>query len=307
MAGTQAFIAFAASNGSTILTYNVTDASKGGGLKCTPISLHVLDMRVQIVGNSIAMLVKIQLQPNQSTVLNHVWNRGPSVSDFQPSAHAFDATDLSGLRTIDMASGESSSSAALPHQVLKNRHGVLNTVGWGIVLPCGVLAARYLRFADPAWFYIHVFLQLSGFTLGVAGWATGMRLGDYSKGIVHHKHRSIGITLFAISIVQVFALLLRPKKDHKIRKAWNIYHYSLGASILILGISNIFYGFDILSPQKKWRRAYIGVLIGLAILTLCLEVVSWAYTFRKKAVGRKPEGAQIGGAHSITNGYRQDV
>ncbi|KAH7307671.1 hypothetical protein KP509_22G071600 [Ceratopteris richardii] len=295
MAGTQAFIAFAASNGSTILTYNVTQASMAGGLNCTPISLHVLDMRVQIVGTSIAMLVSLQLQPNQSSVLNLVWNRGSSVSNFQPGAHSLAAADLSGLLTLDMASGDGTVSAASAHQLLKNRHGVLNTVGWGVVLPCGVLVARYLRFADPLWFYAHVFLQLSGFTLGTAGWATGLGLGNSSPGIVYHKHRSIGIALFAISVIQVFALLLRPQRDHKIRKLWNTYHYILGTGILALGILNIFYGFDILSPPKKWRLAYIYVMIAFAGLTLCLEIATWGtYVFKSRSSEKKPQGTHIG-------------
>ncbi|KAI5070241.1 hypothetical protein GOP47_0014584 [Adiantum capillus-veneris] len=309
MAGTQAFIAFDASNGSTILTYNVTEASKQSGLKCTPISLHVLDMQVQISGTSIHMLVSIQLEANQSTTLHHVWNRGSTVSDFQPGIHAFTQTDLSGLKTIDMASGVGTTSGfQSPHQTLKNRHGVLNTVGWGILLPCGVLAARYLRFTDPTWFYLHVFMQMSGFILGVAGWATGLRLGDYSVGVVYHKHRNVGIALFTIATLQVTALLLRPKKDHKIRKVWNIYHYTLGTTILILGILNIFYGFDILSPPGKWRRAYVGVLIALGVLTVCFEIASWAFTIHnnRKAKDKLP-GGHVGGVHSVENGYRQDV
>lgn len=306
MAGTQTFIAFAASNGSTILTYNVTAASKGGGLKCTPISLHVLDMQVEIVGTSILMLVTIQLEPNQSTALNHVWNRGDSVSNFQPSAHSFAAADLSGMKVIDMASGAGLSSGFTPpHQHLKNRHGVLNTVGWGILLPCGVLAARYLRFTDPTWFYAHVFLQLSGYILGVAGWATGLRLGNYSAGVTYHKHRIIGIAVFTIATLQVTALLLRPKKDHKIRKAWNFYHYILGTTILVLAILNIFYGFDILSPPGKWRRAYVGVLIALAILTVCLEILRLTFAHRKRSGEAKPQGAHVGGVHSVGNGFRE--
>lgn len=103
------------------------------------------------------------------------------------------------------------------------------------------------------------------------------------------------------------ALLLRPKKDHKIRKAWNFYHYALGVTILVLGILNIFYGFDILSPPKKWRRAYVGVLIALAVLTVCLELLSWIHTYMRKGSQDKIEGAHVGGVHGVGNGFRQDV
>ncbi|KAL8131141.1 hypothetical protein AgCh_007171 [Apium graveolens] len=35
-----------------------------------------------------------------------------------------------------------------------------------------------------------------GGVVGVAGWGTGLNLGNDSPGIVHHKHRSVGIALF---------------------------------------------------------------------------------------------------------------
>ena len=120
MVGTQAFIAFQASNGSTILTYNLS--SYDGGFSCAPIDLEVLSTQVQILaGTTIQMLVSLRLQPNQSTSLNHVWNRGPSVSNFIPASHDLDAADLLGLKTIDMATGSSNFTLSAPsRQTLKN-------------------------------------------------------------------------------------------------------------------------------------------------------------------------------------------
>lgn len=37
---------------------------------------------------------------------------------------------------------------------------------------------------------------------------------------------------------QVFALLLRPNKDHKYRIYWNIDHHSIGYSVIIMSIIN---------------------------------------------------------------------
>eukprot|EP00250_Pteridium_aquilinum_P010302 c19279_g1_i1 orf=263-1489(-) len=309
MDGTQAFIAFQAPNGSTILTYNVTTNTEAGApLACTPISLRVLDMGVEISGMRINIFVSLLLPSNQSnatTLLNHVWNRGPAVSGFQPAPHSFSPKDLSGLKTINMSSGIISFEAPQPpHYLLKNRHAMLNTVGWGILLPGGVIAARYLRpLADPAWFYVHVIMQMAGYALGVAGWATGLSLGNYSIGVVYKKHRFIGIALFAISTLQVMAILLRPKKEHKIRKGWNFYHYTLGATILALGIINIFFGFDILSPQPKWRHAYIGVLGALAALIVVFEITNWIHTLSKKhSTKGKMQGVNIGGAYVFEKG-----
>lgn len=68
---------------------------------------------------------------------------------------------------------------------------------------------------------------------------------------------------------------MRPKKDHKYRKYWNVYHHAVGYSVIILSIVNIFEGFDALDPEKKWKRAYIGVLIALGANFLWLEAYTW--------------------------------
>lgn len=90
--------------------------------------------------------------------------------------------------------------------VVSQRHGILNTVSWGILFPIGVIIARYLRTlpsADPVWFYVHVFCQFSAYVIGVAGWGTGLKLGVESPGIIYRAHRNIGIALFCFATLQV--------------------------------------------------------------------------------------------------------
>ncbi|XAR60909.1 hypothetical protein NMG60_11034452 [Bertholletia excelsa] len=137
--------------------------------------------------------------------------------------------------------------------------------------------------ADPAWFYLHVFCQISAYAIGVSGWATGLKLGSESAGIQYTGHRNIGIALFCLATVQVFALFLRPKKEHKLRFYWNIYHHSLGYAIVILGILNVFKGLDILSPEKKWKSAYIIVIAVLGGIALFLEAITWVVVLKRKS------------------------
>lgn len=84
------------------------------------------------------------------------------------------------------------------------------------------------------------------------------------------------------NLVQVFALLLRPKPDHKYRFYWNIYHHTIGYTVIALSISNIFEGFDILDPEKKWKKAYIGVLIFLGVNAALLEAFTWFVVLKRK-------------------------
>ncbi|TVU04976.1 hypothetical protein EJB05_48123, partial [Eragrostis curvula] len=163
----------------------------------------------------------------------------------------------------------------------QHTHGVLNAVSWGLLLPMGAIFARYLKTfksADPAWFYLHVI----GYAVGVSGWATGIHLGNLSQGITYSVHRSIGIAVFALGTLQIFALFLRPKPDHKFRFYWNVYHHSMGYAIIILGIINIFKGMTILNVAQKWKTAYIIAICILGAIALILEAVTWLIVLKRR-------------------------
>ena len=73
-------------------------------------------------------------------------------------------------------------------------------------MPIGAMMARYLKvfkFANPAWFYIHVACQCSAYIIGVAGWATGIKLGNDNPITLSTIHRNVGIALFALGTLQV--------------------------------------------------------------------------------------------------------
>ncbi|KAG6677799.1 cytochrome b561 and DOMON domain-containing protein At3g25290-like [Carya illinoinensis] len=100
---------------------------------------------------------------------------------------------------------------------------------------------------------------------------------------LHTDHRNIRVALFCLATVQIFALFLRPKKDHKYRLYWNIYHHALGYAILVLGILNIFKGYDILQPAKNWKSAYIIVIIVLGAIAFLLEAITWIVVLKRKS------------------------
>lgn len=88
---------------------------------------------------------------------------------------------------------------------------MLNAVSWGIMLPVGGMVARWLKEfipQSPAWFYLHVSCQLMGYSVGAAGWGTGLKLGSQSEGITYTTHRNIGIALFSLGTLQVHQSLL---------------------------------------------------------------------------------------------------
>lgn len=239
---------------------------------------------------SLTIFAKIKVPADlaaQGTV-NQVWQVGPGVGeDGKLEKHDFAAANLKSKATLDLKTGQSSSSSGGDTRVKKkNIHGILNAVSWGILFPVGAMIARYIRTfesADPAWFYLHVFCQISAYAIGVAGWGTGLKLGSESPGIQYSVHRSIGIAVFVLATVQIFALFLRPKKEHKYRFYWNIYHHSLGYAILVLGILNVFKGFSILRPEHKWKLAYMIVIISLGGISLLLEAITWVVVLKRKS------------------------
>lgn len=284
MVGTQAIVAYQQSNGS-MRVYRSNIASYQTGLPEGDLSFKASDLSATLTGNEITILATLEL-PKGSTTVNQVWQDGP-LSGNAPGRHALTGPNVQSSATLDFLSGQSGSVAGGGSSRIRKRniHGVLNAVSWGILMPLGAVIARYLKVfksADPAWFYIHITCQSTAYVVGVAGWATGLKLGSESSGIQYSTHRTIGILLFCLGTLQVFALLLRPKKEHKYRVYWNVYHHSVGYLVINISIINVFKGFDILNPDKKWKNAYISVIMVLAISAVLLEAFTWFLVLKRK-------------------------
>lgn len=308
MIGAQSLVAIRNSNGA-VRAYTSPISSTSTQLAEAPLSFNVPKISAQFTTNGEMIIFATLELPSGRTNFNQVWQIGP-LSGATPSVHNLNPENRNSVGTVDFSSGQTSSDGGVGvlRRRRKNVHGVLNTVSWGILLPLGALTARYLKVfksADPAWFYLHALCQSSAYIVGVAGWGTGLKLGSDSKGIQFDKHRNIGITLFCLGTLQVFALLLRPKKDHKYRLYWNIYHHAIGYAVISLSIVNIFEGFDILDPAKKWKRAYIGVLIFLGAVAAILEAFTWFIVLKRKREGSDKYPHDTNGANGAngSNGY----
>ncbi|OVA08670.1 Cytochrome b561 [Macleaya cordata] len=286
MFGSQALIAFMDENGKMgVKTFNVSSFEK---IEPSKIDFEVPEMEAEYVEGLMKIYARVILPKSLGTVVNQVWQVGGSVIDGNPNIHDMTLENLNSKGTLDLVKGESNTNVGDGDSKHKKRniHGILNAVSWGILFPVGVIIARYLRTfesADPAWFYLHVFCQVSAYVIGVAGWGTGLKLGSESKGIQYTNHRNIGIALFCLATIQVFALFLRPKKDHKYRKYWNFYHHGVGYVIVILGLINVFKGLNILNPASKWRHSYIILLLVLAGISLLLEASTWIVVLKRRS------------------------
>ncbi|XP_074574566.1 cytochrome b561 and DOMON domain-containing protein At5g47530-like [Curcuma longa] len=303
MSGANAFLAFHSGGSPTLYTtmFNNTSVTPSdvtdGSLTFT---VHNRSVGYSSAGGYYTIYASLDL-PGNRTSQSTVWQSSTMFNGGVPFNHPYSSDHLSSTSSVNFLSGQSTSAGGIPRLHRKNTHGVVNAISWGILLPIGAIIARYVKVfksADPAWFYLHVACQCSGYIIGLSGWILGLQLGSDSKGITYHKHRNLGIAIFALATLQVFALFLRPNKDHKYRLFWNIYHYAIGYGVIIMSIVNIFEGFDILDPEKKWKNAYIAIIATLGAIALALEAVTWPIVITRRSSDAKAPHAGHG-----ENGY----
>ncbi|CAN6444708.1 unnamed protein product [Victoria cruziana] len=188
--------------------------------------------------------------------------------------------------SLDFSAGTVSASSY--PSMLKRSHGILAILGWGVILPIGVIIARYCKKWDPLWYYLHLTFQFLGYTLGVATVIAGNLL--YRKLKVNiPTHRGIGMFVFALSVLQVSAVLLRPHKDAKFRKYWNWYHHWVGRTALVLAAANIFIGIHVGKPGKSWKVGYGFNLAVLLLTVVILEVILRMRQFKKSRGAATPQ------------------
>ncbi|KAF5196887.1 Cytochrome b561 and domon domain-containing protein [Thalictrum thalictroides] len=283
MKGAQSLVAFIGTDGS-MRAYTSPITAYRTTLEPGDLSFPVSDVSAVLEKNEMIIFASIQLLSNSSKV-NHLWQEGPLNGDI-PGIHALSAANMESMATLDFLSGKTATvGGGNSKQKNKNVHGVLSAVSWGILMPLGIIMARYLKVSEsagPAWFYLHASCQVSAYIVGVAGWLTGLKLGSTSSGLQYNAHRNIGIALFCLGTLQVFALFLRPKPNHKYRLYWNMYHQGTGNIVIILSIINIYKGFDILDPEKKWKQAYTIVLTSLGGIAVAFEALTWIIVIRRR-------------------------
>ncbi|KAM7274655.1 hypothetical protein ACFE04_016521 [Oxalis oulophora] len=296
MTGTRALVAFPDPNsGQLVLLPFILDSTvklQKSPLLSTPLDIHLVSSSAALYGGKMATIhngatvqiyATLKLSPNK-TKIRLVWNRGLYVQGYSPTIHPTTSNDLSSIAILDILSG----SAAAQHdntRTLRIVHGMINTISWGIMLPIGAITARYLRQIEsigPTWFYAHAGIQVSGICLGTVGFGIGIRLGDLSPGVVYSLHKKLGIATFCLGWLQMMALLFRPKTTNKFRRYWKSYHHFVGYACVVLGVVNVFQGFEVMGEGKSYGKlVYCLCLSTLVGICVSLEANSWVVFCRK--------------------------
>jgi hypothetical protein len=105
----------------------------------------------------------------------------------------------SGLLHAGMSSSAGAGDGTFPAE---RKHGLLAMMGWGVLMPIGMITARYFRQLDPCWFYSHLAIQVSGYAIGIAAVVLGFRLNEDGLRNVG-VHKALGIGILAMASLQV--------------------------------------------------------------------------------------------------------
>ncbi|KAF8068669.1 eukaryotic cytochrome b561-domain-containing protein [Lyophyllum atratum] len=140
-------------------------------------------------------------------------------------------------------------------------HAILCTTGFLVLLPIGVLVARFTRTFTKRWWTAHWIIQLviSGPVI-LTGWAMGHQTTDtLNLGHFIDTHQKTGLTLLVLYAVQVllgifvhffkFPSLFRGRRPPQ-----NYFHVFLGLVIFILAAFQVHYGL-----YTEWDIAFGGL------------------------------------------------
>eukprot|EP00891_Asterochloris_glomerata_P006476 jgi/Astpho2/6476/Aster-x0732 len=178
-----------------------------------------------------------------------------------------------------------------PSQYWEQVHGILVTVGWGIVLPIGIWVARSFKTLDPWWFMGHLALQLVGVIIGIVGFGIALTLeipDDTTR-----DHRGIGIAVFSLGIFQTLMGFFRIHKGSRWRMHWAWVHRILGSSLVALAAANVFLGLHIARPDGYGAfvagyAAFLGVMAFLIVLGTAFDFWRQRQQRRRQHLGPKP-------------------
>lgn len=126
--------------------------------------------------------------------------------------------------------------------------------------------------------------------MGAAGFAIGIIMGNASVGLVYGLHRALGIAAVCMGGLQAAAVMLRPGTTHRYRKYWKSYHHLVGYGCVVVGVVNVFQGFEVMGLGRSyWKLGYCLALSTAAGAAVALEANAWVVFCRKAEEERLSE------------------
>lgn len=165
-------------------------------------------------------------------------------------------------------------------------HGFMMFLAWGILLPGGILAARYLKHVKgDGWYQIHVYLQYSG--LAIVLLALLFAVAELQGFYVSSLHVKFGITAIVLVCVQPLNAFVRPKKPangeeiSSKRLIWEYSHFIVGRCAIIAGIVALFTGMKHLGERYGGENVH-GLIWALIVWFSIGALIVVYLEFREK-------------------------
>lgn len=163
-------------------------------------------------------------------------------------------------------------------------HAWLMTIGWGVLIPLGVLTARFLKSKpNKLWFKLHRAIQTTGLVFAIIGLVLAVQAVGNKGGNGQHfagtnkSHKVLGLVVMVLGIQQPLFAIFRPHppKDGEttsgMRAAWEILHKGSGYVAVVLAVAVIFLGMDALKmlsdKSQTVGKAIYGSVVGLLVMT----------------------------------------
>ncbi|GAA0157570.1 hypothetical protein LIER_38480 [Lithospermum erythrorhizon] len=126
-------------------------------------------------------------------------------------------------------------------------HGFMMFLSWGLLLPGGILSARYLKHVKgDKWFQLHVYLQYSGLAIIFLGFL--FAVAELQGFLFSSLHVKFGYLAILLGVTQPVNAYFRPKKSasgeemSSKRLLWEYTHIIVGRCSIIVGVAALITG-----------------------------------------------------------------
>ncbi|PRW60222.1 Ferric-chelate reductase 1 [Chlorella sorokiniana] len=211
-----------------------------------------------------------------------IFAAGAVLQDGTPIQHYATATDspplLAGDAAAAAAGGDVQGTDDEDHSSMRAAHGWLAAIGWGVLVPAGIVMARSFKDLDRTWFHLHRILQTLGFVMGTVALGLGFAMagGWEAKDSKYAVHRNLGMACTVLGALQFSAIVWRPAKHQRFRFAWELWHHWAGRAAAVVAIANIYYGCIHMVDLGAWPWAcYTAVLAVIVGISLAKDASDW--------------------------------